>query len=296
MKKEIKGVITALITPFIESEIDEAGFVKNIRFQLENNIDGLLILGTTGEHPTLTDKEQEILTALAKKEIAGKVPLIVNTGVNCTKKTIEKTRLAKERGADAALIVTPYYNKPTQEGIFRHFQAIADAVDIPLIIYNHPGRAGVNIELATIDRIAKIPNIIGIKEASSNLHQIEEITRYIPSLPVFCGCDELNFSALCLGSLGVISVASNLVPAQIKYLTKEALQGNMRNARNAHYYLLSLFNILTLETNPIPIKHAMKLCQMPSGPCRLPLCELPLSPKQRIYEILDKMELMVGVR
>lgn len=291
----IKGTITALITPFIDDQLDQQGFIENIRYQIDQGIDGLLVLGTTGEIPTLTEEEQIQLISIAAKETEGKVPLIVNTGTNSTQKTLDKTLFAESMNASAALIVVPYYNKPTQEGIFRHFQAITDEVNIPIIIYNHPGRTGVNLEVSTLERIAKLPNIAGVKEASGNLAQMEEIKKRIPSLAVYCGCDEFNFPLLCLGADGALSVASNLMPTQMKYLVDETLLGNLENARHAHYSLSNLFKALNLEINPIPIKEAMRLCQMPSGHCRLPLCDLSPANRQLLREVLFQMDIMAGI-
>ncbi len=290
----IRGTITALITPFIDDQIDQQGFIENIRYQIDQGIDGLLILGTTGELPTLTEEEQIQLISIAAKETKGKVPLIVNTGTNSTQKTLDKTLLAELMNASAVLIVVPYYNKPTQEGIFRHFQAITNAVNIPIIIYNHPGRTGVNLNVSTLERISNLPNIVGIKESSGNLSQMEEIKKRIPSLAVYCGCDECTFPLICLGADGVISVASNLVPTQMKYLVDETLLENIEKARHAHYALSNLFKALNLEVNPIPIKEAMRLCQMSSGECRLPLCSMSIENRQLLREVLFQMDIMEG--
>lgn len=294
---KINGTITALITPFINDEIDEEGFAENIRFQIVSGINGILPLGTTGESPTISSSERKRIISLAVQNAHGKVPVWVGTGANCTRETIEITKQAKDLGADVALIVTPYYNKPTQEGIFRHFEAIAENIDIPVVVYNIPGRSGVNIETTTLVRIAELPNIIGVKEASGSVSQagdvIQTIARKNANFSVLSGDDGLTLPMMALGAVGVVSVVSNLIPAEIVSLVNAASQGNYDLAREIHYQLLPLFKTAFIETNPIPIKAAMNLCGMPAGECRLPLCEMTAANLNTLRQVFFQMQFAV---
>lgn len=293
---QLKGTITALITPFINQQIDEEGLVQNIHYQIEQGINGLLLLGSTGEAFTLSPIEQEKVIKIAVKEAKGKVPIWVGTGSNCTRQTIEKTKRAKDLGADMASLVTPYYNKPTQEGIFRHFEAIATQVDISLIIYNVPARCGVNIETATLLRIAGLPHVLGVKEASGHVNQVGNtlytLLEKYPHFAVFSGDDTLTLPLMALGAKGVISVVSNLIPKQMVGLVNAILKGDFEYARKLHYQLLPLFNTSMIETNPIPIKAAMDLCKMPAGECRLPLCSLQPENLNHLRQLLLRMQLL----
>jgi 4-hydroxy-tetrahydrodipicolinate synthase len=293
---ELKSAITALITPFIDGELDEEGLAYNIDYQIANGIHGILVLGTTGEASTLSASEEQRVISIAAKEAKGRVPLWVGTGSFCTQKTIEKTRRAKELGADVALIVTPYYNKPTQEGIYRHFEAIATAVEMPIVIYNIPGRCATNIEVATLLRLAGLPNIIGLKESSGNTNQAQDVIHTVveryPHFLLFSGDDVLTLPMMSLGAVGIISVVSNLIPAQIVALTAAILKGEFAQAKKLHYQLLPLFKAAFIEPNPIAIKAAMSLCGMPSGECRLPLCQMGPDNLKLLHQLLLCMELI----
>ncbi len=293
---KLKGTITALTTPFIHEKLDEEGLAYNIRYQIAQGINGILLLGSTGESSTLSPEEQILALTIAVQEAKGKIPVWAGTGSYCTKQTIEKTKRAKDIGADVALIVTPYYNKPTQEGIFRHFEAIVANVEMPIVIYNIPGRCGTNIETATMKRIADLPRIIGVKEASGNINQAGDIlhtlTETHPHFSVFAGDDALTLPMMALGAKGIVSVVSNLVPAQVIALVNAALQGEFDLAKKIHYQLLPLYQAAFIETNPIPIKTAMNLCGMPSGECRLPLCQMAPENLNLLRQLLLKMQLM----
>lgn len=294
---KLKGTITALVTPFTNTNtIDEEGLARNINYQITNGINAILPLGTTGESPTITAEEQERIISIAVNEAKGKVPVMVGTGSYSTQQTIEKTGRAKKLGADAALIVTPYYNRPTQEGIYRHFEAVATSVNIPIMVYNIPGRCGANIETATLLRIAELPNIIGLKDATGNVLQagdvIDALKAKRPDFVVFSGDDALTLPMMALGAAGVISVVSNIIPAQISAQVNAALEGNFRLAREIHYQLLPLYKAAFIETNPVPIKTAMKLVGMPAGECRLPLCSMSEENVSRLIEVLERMGLM----
>lgn len=293
---KFKGTITALITPFINNELDEKGLTENIRYQISQGIDGILPLGTTGETATLTPEEQQRIISIAVKEAKGKVPIWVGTGTNCTRQTIEKTKLAKDLGADGVLIVTPYYNKPTQEGIFRHFEAIGTSVDIPILVYNIPGRCVTNIETPTLLRIAGLPNIVGVKEASGNVNQAGDVLSTIiekyPDFSVFSGDDALTLPMMALGAVGVVSVVSNLLPKPITELVQASLEGDFDKARKIHFELLPLFKAAFIETNPVPIKTAMNLCGMPAGGCRLPLYKMTEENVKQLHQVLAYMNLL----
>lgn len=291
-----KGAITALITPFVNQKLDEEGLVNNIRYQIDHGINGILPLGTTGESSTLAPEEQTRVISIAVREANGKVPVWVGTGSNCTRLTIEKTKHAKDLGADVALIVTPYYNKPTQEGIYRHFESITASVDMPIIIYNIPGRCGTNIETPTLMRIAALPNIVGVKEASGNINQagdvLHTIAKRYPHFSVFSGDDALTLPMMALGAVGVVSVVSNLVPHQVVAQVNAALQGQFDLARERHHQLLPLYKTAFIESNPVPIKTAMNLCGMPSGECRLPLYQMAPENINILRQLLLQMQLI----
>lgn len=294
--KRVQGAITALITPFTATgELDEEGFQQNIDFQLASGIDGLVPLGTTGEAPTLTHKEKDKIIKIAVKAAKGKVPIIVGTGSYSTQATIEYTKHAENLGADFALIVTPYYNKPTQEGIYRHFKAVASSTSLPIILYNIQGRTGQNIETATLRRIADIPNIVGVKEASGNISQVGEVIETIaqqrPNFSVLSGDDANTLVVMTLGGHGIISVISNLMPGKVKQLVRAIQNEEFSLARELHYQMMPMIRAAFLETNPIPIKTAMHCLGMPSGGCRLPLCEMSPENQRKMTDILHKLEI-----
>ncbi len=294
----LNGVITALITPFSDGKLDEEGLVHNIRYQIRHGIDGLLVLGSTGEAPTLSAIEQHRIISLAVKEADGNIPIWVGTGSYCTRSTIEKTKIAQDLGADLAMIVTPYYNKPTQEGLFRHFEAIAASVQIPIMIYNIPGRCAANIETATLTKIAELPGIVGVKEASGNLNQVSDVIHAIAlkkkNFTVLAGDDGLALPMIAVGAKGIVSVASNLIPHEILLLVRAALEERFNEAREIHHRLLPLFKALFLESNPIPIKAAMHLNNMPAGLCRLPLSPLLPDNLRTIEYLLEQMNLLTN--
>jgi 4-hydroxy-tetrahydrodipicolinate synthase len=262
-------------------EVDYDGFRRLLEFQMEEGIDGLLPLGTTGETPTLDEDEEERLIKIAVETVKGKVPLIIGTGSNDTRHMAVYTRRARDLGADAALVVTPYYNKPNDEGLLRHFEAAASE-GIPVIVYNIASRTGRNIPTTLLEQIARIPGIVGVKEASGDINQMGDVIRNI-KLPaeaagkdfaVLSGDDALTLPLISLGGDGVISVISNLVPGKIKALTRAGLAGDFAEARKIHYQLLPLVKAAFIETNPVPIKAAMNMAGLPAGTTRLPLGKL----------------------
>lgn len=291
----LRGAFTAMITPFQNDQLDEEGLVQNIRHQIQAGITGLVFLGTTGESATLSDEEQRRVIEIGVRETKGKALVIIGTGSNSTRHAIDKTKRAKEMGADLAMIVTPYYNKPTQEGIVRHFEAIAKSVDLPVLAYNIQGRTGVNIETSTLLRIAALPHIIGVKESSGNLGQVGDVIATIvkryPNFNVLSGDDAATLPMMALGATGVISVVSNLLPERIVALVRSALEGNFAETRKLHEELLPLFRDAFVETNPVPIKEAMNFCGMAAGATRLPLCELRPENRAKIKKLVSEMGL-----
>jgi 4-hydroxy-tetrahydrodipicolinate synthase len=270
----ITGTITALVTPFLGDAIDYDGLQENIQLQLDAGIEAILLLGITGEAPTISDEERTAIIKLGVKMARKKAHIIVGTGTYSTQKTIDYTLEAQDLGADSALIVTPYYNCPTQEGIFLHFEAISNACDLPFGIYNAPTRAGKSITTETMLRICQLPTAAFIKECSESIEQMQELlTKIDANFPIFTGNDSLAFCTKALGGAGVISVASNLIP----HTMYEFMQMDVEEARDLHFELFPLFRALFLETNPIPIKTAMNIWSMAAGPCRLPLCEMKKS-------------------
>ena len=295
--KAFKGAWTALITPMKENgDVDYDGFRRLVAFQIEEGIDGLVPLGTTGETPTLDDTEEEELIKIAVRESAGRVPLIVGAGSNSTRHMEGYVKRAGDLGADAALVVTPYYNKPNDSGIIKHFEAAA-AGGLPVIIYNIAGRTGRNIPTALMEKLAEIPGIAGVKEASGDIGQMTEVIDRIARprrnsenpFWVLSGDDALTLPLLALGGDGLISVISNLVPRKVKALTAAAMAGRLEEARAFHYELLPLMKNAFIETNPVPIKAAMNWAGLPAGPVRLPLGPLAAENEAVLRKVLADM-------
>ncbi|MCK5007170.1 MAG: 4-hydroxy-tetrahydrodipicolinate synthase [Spirochaetales bacterium] len=289
-----EGVFTALITPFTrDGKLDEQALRKLVDFQIDRGIDGLVPVGTTGESPTLSPEETEQVIRIVVEQTGGRVPVIAGTGSNCTDKAIHMTEKAKQIGATASLQVAPYYNKPTGEGFFRHFTAIADAVDLPMVIYNIPGRTGKNIENPVMLKLALHKNIVAVKEASGNISQMMDLIAKKPKdFAVLSGDDNLTYPLMALGGKGVISVASNAVPDRMKDLTHTALKGDWDRARKLHYELLPLFKAIFLETNPIPIKATMAMKGFVEEVYRLPMCPMSGENKKALTEVLEQLKIL----
>lgn len=275
---KLRGAYTALITPMNADEsVDYEGFRKLVRFQLESGISGLVPLGTTGETPTLDEAEEDKLIDIVMAETKGKVPVILGAGSNCTRDAVKYVKRAKQKGADYALVVTPYYSRPTDEGLYRHFAACSE-VGIPIIVYNHGGRTGKNISTPLLARIASLANIVGVKEASGDMSQMIDVIATVRAVKkdfiVLSGDDALTLPLISVGGDGVISVVSNLAPAEMTELTLAALSGDFPKAQKLHYRLLPFFRASNIESNPVPIKGAMNMKGLPSGALRLPLCPL----------------------
>ncbi|GAB6077605.1 4-hydroxy-tetrahydrodipicolinate synthase [Hydrogenobaculum acidophilum] len=290
----LTGSITAIITPFKNGEVDYGAFERLIEFQIANNTDGILVCGTSGESPTLSYEEHESVIEFAVKSAKKRIHIMAGTGANSTEEALRFTTFAKAVGADSALLVVPYYNKPTQEGLYRHFSKIAKEVDIDIYIYNIPSRTGIEISVDTLERLAKdYPNIKGSKESTPNMDRISEILKRIPHFTVFSGDDSLTLPMMSLGAKGVVSVVSNVMPKEIKELTSYALKGDFEKARDMHYYLLDMFKIMFIETNPIPVKTALSLMGMVKKEFRLPLCEMLPQNEEKLKEALKRYNLLV---
>jgi 4-hydroxy-tetrahydrodipicolinate synthase len=297
--KKISGLYTALITPFDQKgKLDEKGLKTLIEEQLLADVDGVCMLGTTAETPTLSEKERKKILEIAVKAVKGKsknkTRLMVGTGGNCTSHVIERTQEAEAAGADSCLVVVPYYNRPTQEGLYLHFKAVANATKLPIVLYNVPARTGQNLEVKTVAKLAAIPNIVGIKEASGNISQImdliAETSKVKESFSVLSGDDALALPLIALGGCGLISVVSNLLPKMIKLMVENALEGDFDGARSIHYKLLPVFRAAFIETNPAPLKTLMNLSDLPAGPCRLPLAPLSQENHHLIEQLMVKFQ------
>jgi len=289
-----QGTLVAMVTPFTkDGQVNHSKVKELVDFHLEKGTNGLVPSGTTGESPTLTGAEKLALFGTVIEAAAGRIPVIAGTGNYNTRESLEMTRSAKNLGADAALVITPYYNKPTQEGLYRHFMTIADSVDLPLIVYNVPGRTSVNILPETVARLADHPNIVAVKEASGNLAQVSRIHELCgDKITILSGDDGLLLPILSVGGQGVISVTGNIVPDRINSLIAAFEQGNHREALAIHRQLADLNRILFIETNPIPIKTAMNMMGFEMGSFRLPLCDLSPQNRKKLEETLRRYELI----
>ena len=290
---EYKGVYTALITPFTDlGVVDYRALEQIVNRQIEAGIDGLVPCGTTGESPTLSHEEHDRVIAQTIKYAAGRVPVIAGTGSNSTTEAIRLSQHAEDAGADALLLVNPYYNKPTQKGMYLHFKAIADCVKIPCILYNIKGRTGVNLETETLKRLAEdCPNITAVKEASGSIRQMEEVISATgDDFMVLSGDDNLALDLIKIGGDGVISVASNLFPHEMAKMIHAALYGNWAEADKLGKWFAPFFSLCFIETNPIPIKTAMAKAGWCTESFRLPLCTLENEEhRQKLYERIDEM-------
>jgi 4-hydroxy-tetrahydrodipicolinate synthase len=287
----IKGAITALVTPFNkDGTIDEACYKRLLARQVSEGINGVVPCGTTGESATMTHKEHEHLIELTVKEIDGKVPVIAGAGSNSTSEALSLTKHAKDFGADAVLSVCPYYNKPTNNGILLHYSTIASKVDIPIIIYNVPGRTGKNIEPETVLKLAEEhSNIVAVKEASGSLPQMMDILLNKPKhFDVISGDDNLTVPLVYMGGIGIISVASNYIPKLITQMTQAALAHRWEEANRLHYQLLPFMKGIFIETNPVPIKGAMAMKGLIEENYRSPICPMSPENKEKLKRIMDK--------
>ncbi len=286
------GTGTALVTPFTESGVDFASMGRMIDWQISEGVDFLVVLGTTGEAPAVSDDERQKIIAFAVERAAGRVPVVVGTGGNNTDRAIHNCAEARRLGASGVLVVTPYYNKPSQEGLYRHFSAIAEATDLPVILYNVPGRTGVNMQPATVARLASIPNIVALKEACGDLGQVDELLGLLrnvrPDFLVLSGNDDQTFHIVCSGGHGVISVLSNAAPGRTARMVRACLEGDVATARDMHHAMLPLIRSLFAETNPMPVKYAVSRLGFCENRVRLPLVEASEATMRRLdVDMLD---------
>lgn len=286
-----KGVYTALVTPFNADEsVDEAALRKLVDYQIGGGVAGIVPMGTTGESPTVTHDENIDVVRIVAEQVAGRVEVIAGTGSNSTAEAVRMTKLAAAVGATATLQVTPYYNKPNQEGLYAHFSTIADATDLPMVIYNIPGRTACNVETDTLIRLAAHPNIVAVKEASGSMAQVMDVVARKPAdFDVLSGDDNLTLPILSLGGHGVVSVASNIAPKLMNELVAAALAQDYLRARDLHYRLLPLFRGIFLQTNPIPIKHILAATGMIGEIYRLPLIPLDGKDAAAVDAIVNKV-------
>lgn len=285
---KFRGAFVAIVTPFIDGKLDEQGLKDLIEFQIAGGTHGIVPCGTTGESATMSHEEHRRVVELTVKTVAGRVPVLAGTGSNSTSESIELTRAAKDAGADGALMITPYYNKPSQEGLYQHFKAVAEAVDIPIILYNVPSRTAVNMLPETVARCAQIANIVGVKEATADLNQISQVIRLCPKdFAVMSGDDFTSMPTVMIGGTGVISVTSNVAPKDMSAMMDAALSGDIAKAKELHYKLLPLMQAMFIDTNPVPAKMALTMMgKIKSGLPRLPLYKMNEATEEKLKKII----------
>ena len=280
-----EGVTVALVTPFAKGEVDYAKVEELVEWHVKQGTDCIVPCGTTGESPTLSHQEHDKVIEVTVKAAKGRVKVLAGTGSNATSEALRLTKHAAEAGADGALMVTPYYNRPTQEGLYRHYMAVAEAVDIPIVLYNVPGRTGSNLLPETIARLAEHKNIVGIKEASGSIDQTSDILSRC-DITVLSGDDSLTLPIMSVGGKGIISVIANIIPGDVKAMVAAFNKGKVADARDRHLRMFPLCRAMFIETNPIPVKTAMKMLGMINGEMRLPLCEMAEANAQKVEKAL----------
>ena len=281
------GSLVAIVTPFRKGKVDERALADLIEWQIANGTNGIVPCGTTGESATLSHDEHNRVIELTVEVVRRRVPVVAGTGSNSTDEAIALTKHAKQAGADAALLITPYYNKPTQEGLYRHYRAVAEAVDLPLVLYNIPGRTGVNMLPATIARLTTLPTIVGVKEGSGSVQQASDLVQMCGDrLTVLAGDDALTLPMMAVGGKGVITVTANIAPAEMAQLVKAFAEGKIEEARRIHFKLSPLFAALFVETNPIPVKEALSLMGKIDPELRLPLCPMANDTREKLIQAL----------
>ncbi len=282
------GAFTALVTPFKNGKVDVEALEGLVEFQIRQGINGLVPCGTTGETPALSEEEDRIVVETVVRVANGRVPIVAGTGSNSTGMAIKYTKMAEKAGADGSLQVAPYYNKPTQEGLYRHFAAIAESTSLPLVLYNIPGRTSVTISAETIARLAEIPNIVGVKDSTLSMNMVSDMRRLCgEDFDILSGDDPMVLPLMALGGTGVISVASNVAPAAVSDMVRALNSGDFERGRELHYELLPLFRALFLETNPIPVKAAASLLGLCSDEMRLPLVPMSGENLRRLQEVME---------
>lgn len=290
----IQGSIVAIVTPFHQDgSVNFSKLGELVDWQIQNGTDGIVALGTTGESATMTDEEDDAVCEYVLKRVNGRIPVIVGSGSNCTASMLDKSLRYQAMGAQGLLIISPYYNKTNEEGMYRHFATVVDAVDIPCILYNVPGRTGCSISEGVVKRLAGHPNVMGIKEASGNMSYACKIARYLgPDFAMYSGNDDITVPILSIGGSGVISVLANILPQQTHDMVMAYLSGDTAAATAAQLRYLELINSLFLEVNPIPVKAALNMMGWEVGPCRMPLYEMSQGAAQRLRAALEEAGLL----
>jgi 4-hydroxy-tetrahydrodipicolinate synthase len=288
-REMFSGTFTALVTPFKNGEVDVEALEGLVEFQIRQGVNGLVPCGTTGESPALSEEEDRIVIETVVRVTNGRVPVVAGTGSNSTGMAIKYTKMAESVGADGSLQVAPYYNKPTQEGLFRHFAAIAESTSLPLILYNIPGRTSVTISAETMARLAEVPNIVGVKDSTLSMNIISDVKHLCgEEFDILSGDDPMTLPLIALGGTGVISVASNVAPGAVSDMVAALLSGDFDRGRELHYHLLPLFRALFVETNPIPVKAAASLLGLCSDELRLPLVPMSGENLRILQEVMEE--------
>lgn len=290
-EKMFKGSYVAIVTPFKDDKIDEKTFRKLIEFHIDNGTDGLVPCGCTGEAATLSLAEQKRLMKITVETSDKRLPVLAGTGSNNTQEAVELTSYAKKAGCDGALLISPYYNKPTPEGQYRHYEKIAKKVDIPIMLYNVPSRTGISLLPSTIARLSKVDNIVAIKEAAGSVQQVVDIIS-LCDITVMSGDDSMTLPFMSVGASGVVSVAANVIPARIHDLVQTYSDGKIEESRKIHYEIIELCEAMFIETNPIPVKTTLSLMNMLEEEWRLPLCEMTRDNKAKLKQVLKKYKLI----
>ena len=295
---KLEGTIVAMVTPFNDEDVvDETGIRENINFLIDRGVEGVLAAGTTGESATITHDEQRKMIDIMVDEVNGRVKSIAGAGSNSSKEALGLVKYAEKAGADAALVITPYYNKPQPHGLYEHYRMLTESTNIPIIVYNVPSRTGTDIDVDTIGKVAELDNIIAIKEANPDLDKVSQIMKKLKSLgnndfSVISGNDNLTLPMISLGAKGVISVLANVDPARMSALVRNALEGDYNEAQRIHYELYDLMKVLFIESNPVPAKTALNLMNRPAGNVRMPLGSLKEENKPRVKKVLQDLKLI----
>jgi len=296
---KLKGTIVAMVTPFnSEDEVDQAGMRENINYLIDRDVEGVLAAGTTGESATITHVEQRKMMDILVDEVAGKVKAVAGAGSNSSKESLSLVKYAENAGADAALVITPYYNKPQQHGLFKHYKLLTETTDIPIIVYNVPSRTGTDIDVETIGKVSQLDNVIGIKEANPDLDKVSQIQKKLDELgnrddfSIISGNDNLTLPMLSMGGTGVISVVANVDPERMSNMVRYALDGDYTSALKLHDELYDLMKVLFIESNPVPAKEALNMMGRPAGHVRMPLAPLNEASKKQLNKVLEDLKLI----
>lgn len=296
---KLEGTTVAMVTPFTpDDEVDEEGMRENINYLIERGVNGLLAAGTTGESATITHQEQKMMMEILVEEAKGKVAAVAGAGSNSSKEALDLVKYAEDVGADFALVITPYYNKPQPQGLYEHYKMLNESTNIPIIVYNVPSRTGIDIDVETIGKVAQLDNVLGIKEANPDLDKVSQTIQIINHLglrndfQVISGNDNLTLPMISQGCMGVISVVANVDPARMSQMVKKALEGDFAGAKDLHYQLYDLMKVLFIESNPVPAKTALNMMDRPAGHVRMPLAPLKEESKKKLEKVLLDLQLI----